>query len=56
MARKYRTDFSLAFNADDIAELDAATLDDERYLSQLAQQCVAYDRDYELANDVHGDY
>lgn len=56
MTRKYRIDFSMEFNADDMGELDAATLDDERTLSQLAAQCVAYERDYELANDVHGDY
>lgn len=56
MTRKYRTVPPLAFDADDLAELESATLDDERYLSQLAEQCVAYDRDYAVANDMHGDY
>ena len=56
MTRKYRTDIQHARDYDDIAELEPATLEDEYFIASLARQCAQYERDYAIANDIHGDY
>lgn len=56
MTRKYRTDTRQIPEWDDSMELDYTTLDDERYIAELARQCAQYERDYAIANDIHGDY